>query len=389
MHSPQRTSAKRWTAAIRLILICLLLLMGSLSSNAAVPTPDAGGFEVVSLPAEALSAPVGFAQAMSVSSNTKMDSDLAALATAGSAAAGDALAAAESGGLRLLGDRVQVKITTHPEGVQSVTEAVSAAGGEVTGSANGDTWLQAWIPLGALDTIAAREDVDYISRPADAVLLDPDLTLAATTEGLAVINGPAWHAGGFRGVGVKVAIIDGGFQGYPGLRGSELPASVTVKNFVDGESEAQVNGTTVHGTACAEIVHDIAPDASLYLAKINTDIDLQEAVNWVKTQGVHIISTSMGWYSLTPGDGTGFFANLVQSTRTAGIFWTTAASNDREAHWGGAYSDSNSNSYHNFNGTQEIDYFGPGNGDAYLYPGGQCDPGFPALGRLEREKSEL
>ncbi len=48
---------------------------------------------------------------------------------------------------------------------------------------------------------------------------------------------------------------------------------------------------------------------------------------------MHIISTSLGWYNLSPGDGTGFFANLVQSARTGGIFWTTAASNDRQAHW--------------------------------------------------------
>ena len=192
----------------------------------------------------------------------------------------------------------------------------------------------------------------------------------ATTEGLAVINGPAWHSTGLRGAGVKVAIIDGGFKGYPGLRGTELPAAVTVKNFVDGESDGQVDGTTEHGTACAEIVHDIAPDATLYLAKINTDIDLQEAVNWAKTQNINIISTSLGWYNLTPGDGTGYFANLVQTARNAGIFWTTAASNDREAHWGGAFSDPDADGYHNFSGTQEVNFFGPGDGDAYYITAG-------------------
>ena len=104
-----------------------------------------------------------------------MDSDLAALATAGSAASGDALAPDQPGGLRFSGDRVQVKVTTHPEGVQSVTEAVVAAGGEVTGSANGHTWLQAWIPVSALDTIATEVDVEYISRPAQAISWSPIL----------------------------------------------------------------------------------------------------------------------------------------------------------------------------------------------------------------------
>ncbi len=363
MNKLRSYSPKIGTAAVRSALICLLLVMSSLTSFAATPSPDAGGFEVGSLPPEALTAPVDFAQAMSASGNAKMDSELAALTAAWSASSGDAMALDQSAGLRFSGDRVQVKITTQPESVQSVTEAVVAAGGEVTGSANGDTWLQAWIPTGALDAIAAQDDVFYISRPAEPMLM-------ATTEGLAVINGPAWHSAGFRGAGVKVAIIDGGFQGYPGLLGSELPATVTAKNFVDGESAAQVNGTTVHGTACAEIVHDIAPDAALYLIKVGTDIDLQQAVDWVKTQGVNIISTSLGWYNLTPGDGTGFFANLVQSARTAGIFWTTAASNDREAHWGGAFNDADADGYHNFNGTQEVNYFGPGDGDAYYINAG-------------------
>ncbi len=247
-----------------LILTCLLLAASSTISYAAPVSPGAAGFEIVTLPPEALSAPVNSAEAAAAFANPKMDSDLAALAAA---AGGEALALAESAGLNRSGERIQVKITTHPEGVQAVTSAVAAAGGEVTGSANGDTWLQAWVPASALNAVAGEDDVYYISRPAEAVLLDPDVALAATTEGLAVINGPAWHAAGHRGTGVKVAIIDGGFTGYPGLRGSELPASVTAKNFVDGESDAQVNGTTEHGTACAEIVHDIAPNASLYLIK--------------------------------------------------------------------------------------------------------------------------
>jgi subtilisin family serine protease len=191
----------------------------------------------------------------------------------------------------------------------------------------------------------------------------------ATTEGAAVINAPAWHTKGYTGAGVRVAIIDAGFEGYPSLLGTELPSSVTAKNFVDGETDSQVNGSTVHGTACAEIVHDIAPGASLYLAKVGTAVDLEEAVNWAKSQKVKIISTSLGWYNMTPGDGTGFFANLVQSARNAGIFWVTAAGNDREAHWGGAFS-ADVYGNHLFAPDQNVNYFGPGNGDAYLIPAG-------------------
>ncbi len=363
MTSYSNRAAQRAPRSILLALVCLLLLMSSLSSAAAPSTPGGEGFAVVKLPSQALSLPASFAQAKTAANNPKMDSVLAELATASRTSMTQALALAQASALKLAGDRVQVKITTHAAAAENVTRAVVAAGGEVTGRANGATWLQAWLPIAALDALAAEKDVDTISRPAEAVLM-------ATTEGLAVINGPAWHSAGLRGAGVKVAIIDGGFLGYTALRGTELPASVTVKNFVDGESDAQVDGTSEHGTACAEIIHDIAPDASIYLVKINTDIDLQEAVTWVMAQNVHVISTSLGWYSLTPGDGTGYFADLVQTARNAGIFWTTAAGNDRESHWGGAYSDPNSNGSHNFNGAQEINYFGPGDGNAYMIPAG-------------------
>ncbi len=355
--------------SILLALVCLVLLTSSLASAAAPATSGGDGFAVVKLPAQALSLPAGFAQAKTAASNPKLDSVLAELAAAGQTAPAQARALAQASSLKLAGERVQVKIVTRAAAAETVTQAVIAAGGEVTGSANGATWLQAWLPIAALDALAAENDVDTISRPAEAVLAEP-LAPTATTEGLAVINGPAWHSAGFRGAGVKVAIIDGGFLGYTALRGTELPAAVTVKNFVDGESDAQVDGTSEHGTACAEIIHDIAPDASIYLVKVSTDIDLQEAVTWAIAQNVHVISTSLGWYSLTPGDGTGYFANLVQTARNAGIFWTTAAGNDRESHWGGAFSDPNSNGSHNFNGAQEVNYFGPGNGNAYLIPAG-------------------
>ncbi len=161
----------------------------------------------------------------------------------------------------------------------------------------------------------------------------------------------------------RVPVIQ--FQGYASLLGTDLPSSVTIKNFVDLETDDQVDDTTPHGTACAEIIYDLVPDASLYLVKIATNLDLEEAVVWLIDQDVDVISTSLGWYNLTPGDGTGFFEDLVNQAKDAGIFWATAASNDRENHWGGLFN-ADGDAEHNFSGTQEINYFGPGDGTAYV-----------------------
>src|SRR5947207_14401248 len=36
-----------------------------------------------------------------------------------------------------------------------------------------------------------------------------------------------------------------------------------------------------HGTACAEIVYDMAPGATLYLVNFTTEVDLGNAINWL------------------------------------------------------------------------------------------------------------
>ena len=314
---------------VALMIIAALTLVGSLHIVAAPLSQESAPFETVSMAHEALSWTADAFDDSRSSRNPKLDATMAALAVAAEESAQAALTLAESQSLRLSGNRVHMQIVTHATGFQGAIQAVIEAGGEVTGVGNDATLVQGWLPIESLETVASDEDVYLIRRPPELVLLENVETVNSTTEGLNVINGPAWHAAGYRGAGVKIEIIDGGFLGYTSLLGTDLPSAVTVKNFVDGETDTQVDGTTKHGTACAEIIHDIAPAATFYLAKVSTNLDLQEAVAWLKgTHQVDIISTSLGWYNLTPGDGSGEFANLVQAARDAGILWVTAASND-------------------------------------------------------------
>jgi subtilisin family serine protease len=357
-----------WKLVLLVLMAALTLVSNSYGAN---QPQESMPFETLSLPPEALSWTVDAITDTRSLQNPQLDSSLADLAAAAAASDQAALDLAQSQSLRLSEGRVHIQIVTHAAGLQEAIQAVTAAGGEVTKVSNDDALIQGWLPIRSLEVVADHEDVYLIRRPPELVFLENVQAGSLTTEGLVVLNGPAWHTAGHTGTGVKIGIIDGGFLGYTGLLGSDLPASVTVKNFVDGESDAQVDGTTKHGTACAEIVHDIAPAAGLYLAKIATNLDLQEAVAWLKdTHQVHIISTSIGWYNLTPGDGTGEFADLVQSARNAGIFWATAAGNDREAHWGGLYHDPNNTGWHYYNADQNVNFFGPGDGTFYAIPSG-------------------
>lgn len=295
----------------------------------------------------------------------KLDSALSAVAAAAGRSRAAGLAAARAGGVRTSAGRVHALLTIKTGHLEPVRAAVHGDGGEVTGVGDGGRLVQAFVPPGRLRQLARDPGVVSIRRP-------PSFVPAAgtqMTQGDAALNGAAWRSAGVDGTGVKIGIIDVGFTGYTTLLRTDLPASVTVKNFVDGQSDAQVNGTTPHGTACAEIIHDVAPGAQLYFAKVAQIVDIEEAADWLEAQGVEVISSSIGTYNVSPGDGTGYFEDIIAEKRAAGITWFTAASNDRESHWGGT-ANIGAFDYHLFSGEQNVNYFGPGDGLAYVISAG-------------------
>jgi uncharacterized repeat protein (TIGR01451 family) len=351
-------------------LLCALLLMapaGAAHGEPALPPPSA--LDTIRLPAAALDLVPGVEVRRKQEKPGKLSTSLAELA----AAAGSDLSGQETArirGLRLEAGRVQVQIVVETPDRTAVLQAVGAAGGEVTGSGQEGTILQAWVPPAGLEALARHPDILAIRQPARLVLLEESRG-NYTSEALDDFNVQAWHQVGVTGQGVRIGIVDGGFQGYTALLGQELPARVTVRNFVDGEGSAQVDGTTGHGTAVAEIIHDIAPDARLFLAKASTNVDVEEAVAWLQDeQRVDIISTSIGFYNLAPGDGSGSLAAMVAQARAAGILWITAAGNERDKHWGGPSQDADNDGYVDYAPGQDINFFGPGNGSAYIIPAG-------------------
>jgi subtilisin family serine protease len=356
---------------VMILLTLLFVIAIAPHSMAAPPSPQdmAGQLLTSKLPPEALTWSRATV-AVRKRGHPKLDSALTDVVTAARVSTAQGLDMATDRAIAVLQDRVQVHIVIRPGGLERVSELVAQVGGAITGTASDDTLLQAWLPIDALERVAHDERVDAVRQPPLLVELNTPTVGTYTTQGATVSNALAWHAAGHTGAGVKIGIIDGGFSGYPARLGSDLPASVTVRNFVDFESDALVNGTTAHGTACAEIIHDMAPGAQLYLAKVNTQVDLSQAVDWlVNTHRVDIISTSIGWIAATPGDGTGFFAQLVDYARSAGTLWITAAGNSRQNHWGGPWTDSGDGTLA-FGPGQDVNFFGPGDGYAYLIPSG-------------------
>ncbi|MDY0392376.1 MAG: PKD domain-containing protein [Candidatus Bipolaricaulis sp.] len=167
--------------------------------------------------------------------------------------------------------------------------------------------------------------------------------LAVTSQGASLIGAPAFHSAGIRGSGVKVAVIDLGFSGLATSQAQgDLPYSVVTRDFTGTGIETGIS----HGTAVAEIVYDIAPDAQLYLVKIGNEVDLDNAVTYCISEGIHIINHSLGWYNTNFYDGTGTIADIARRATSAGILWVQAAGNSGQKHYGATFTDGNSDGWH-------------------------------------------
>lgn len=253
-----------------------------------------------------------------------------------------ALAYAASRGFSITGESVTLVVESAAGGAAAASAAV-AAGAEVEASYG--NLVQVTIPVANLETLAASPDVTYLRQPEEPVLF-------ATSEGVSDIGAEAWHQVGLAGDGVKVAIVDPGFDGYDQrILEGELPANVTAMSF---RSDGDISGSgEPHGTACAEIIYDIAPGAQIYLVNFRTDVELGNAIEYLKSEGVDVVSASWGFFSRFRGDGQGYINDMVQDAAGSGIFWANAAGNSAKSHWSGTFADADLDSWTEFTAGDE------------------------------------
>lgn len=250
--------------------------------------------------------------------------------------------------------RVRVIIETSNPAL--ARESVRAVGGRIERSAAG--LVQAIVTPRAETALAGKAGVDRV-RPPYA-----QIQTAVGGEQVGVTLAAAWHEKGFTGKGIKVAVLDGGFKGLAERQASgDLPANVVTQDFCGG----QLLGEEDHGTAVAEIVHEMAPDAQLYLACVGTEVDLAAAEAWAKSQGVTVINHSAGWEGPYRDDGGGPVGAVVADARANGILWVNSAGNEAMTHWSGSYTPNGS--WHMWNPNGDM-------GNSFIWPNGMDICGF-------------
>ena len=151
----------------------------------------------------------------------------------------------------------------------------------------------------------------------------------------------AWHGAGIEGEGIRVGVIDGGFQDFSTMVDT---ATVTVMARCHrGEDEdpssniSDCANNTDHGTVVTEALLGIAPNVSLYIADARMPMQRQGAVAWMIGEGVQVINFSAGTPWDGPGDGTSpdpySPLNSVNDAVNAGIIWVNAAGNLAKRTW--------------------------------------------------------
>jgi len=185
------------------------------------------------------------------------------------------------------------------------------------------------------------------------------------SEGVGITGAADYHDLGLDGSGVKVAIIDLGFIGLANAQAAgELPYDVIAVDFTG----TGIEKTQKHGTGVAEVVHDTAPGAQLYLLKINNDVTLGNAKDYCIASGIRIINESLASFNVAFYDGTGIIDDIANDAFANGILWVNAAGNYADVHYQATLTDADNDTRHEFaNDDEALSFHATGGQTVEIY----------------------
>jgi hypothetical protein len=241
----------------------------------------------------------------------------------------------------------------------AAAHAVRSAGGRVLAQAAGS--VTALVAPTALRALASTPGVNQVRSPKRAVM-------PATSEGVGLSGAQTWInnavQAGSAGTGVTVAIVDGGFKDVAAeVTANNLPAGTTV----NGDHCANIDNSQ-HGTAVAEIVHQMAPAATLLLYCVDDNVGFAQSATELKAAGATIVNSSLGFPADSRGDGYGAPDSTVvtvRKARQAGILWIQSAGNSGDDHWSGTLTDGDQDHFVDLNGLGSANNY-----DEFLVPSG-------------------
>ncbi len=207
--------------------------------------------------------------------------------------------------------------------------------------------VQGWIDINQIEALADLDQVERVTVPS----YGQPAAGRVTTQGDRILQADQLRALGASGQGVKVGIISDGANSWRTAAASgDLPQNVTTFGSCATRAADPQNCrsrlTCNEGTAMAEIIHDIAPDAELAVAAVSTSLEFIQQINRLANVfNADIIVDDLGFFG-EPYFEDGDLARAV-SALPADILYFSSAGNSGNTHYENQYS-TLASSRHNF-----------------------------------------
>jgi hypothetical protein len=213
--------------------------------------------------------------------------------------------------------KVDIKATVTPE----LLAAIQAAGGTISAAWPGFGVVRAVVPVENLEAIAARNEVRFIEPTHRARQNGVDSEGDATHEAI-----QARAAFSVTGAGIKVGILSDSID-----NGSGALAAAIASGNIDGTNTFAIPGQAGtgegEGLAMCEVVHDLAPKATIYFAT-GAAGEAQMASNIVALAkaGCRIIADDEFYDDESPFQD-GVIAKAVNTVSAMGVLYFSCARN--------------------------------------------------------------
>jgi len=158
------------------------------------------------------------------------------------------------------------------------------------------------------------------------------------------------HGEGITGKGVSVAVTDSNFF-FDDITKVELPSSMDMSLV----SSNVYSIKQWHGTACSEIIADVAPGANqLFVDTGSTEMSFIDALENLTRQGkkIDLVSSSMD-FPVGMFDGEDDVCLAVRNLTRNGTIWVNAAGNWAQRHWSGNFKDGDGDGINEFSQEDE------------------------------------
>lgn len=175
-----------------------------------------------------------------------------------------------------------------------------------------------------------------VLRPAWSQSFNPDAIRQLLAAGPLGGMTPEWAWGGSTGKGIRVAVIDSGIEYDHPAVGDAVRGGVIVdydkkaENFYRITPIDKPSDMSGHGTACAGIIHAIAPEAEIYSVRVlgrdmsGRAIQFAAGLDWSIENDIHVINMSL---STSLEDYFGLFHDLADQAYFKNMNLVSAVNN--------------------------------------------------------------